>query len=344
MKLHRRLFASLVAVASLAALAVPAGASAQGVTVFADIAVSQTDIPDPVTALEELEYQVTLENKGPGVAIVGVTIDTPFGSDVVEVNDPNCQISSRGQVTCLALPALLAGGKYEVDITTRPRQVGTITNRVSATPLLPALDPDISNNVSEEETTVLQQRFTKNCRGRTPTIVGDDDGGVIRGTPKDDVIVGLDGNDKIRGGPGKDRICGQGGNDTIKGGAGVDNLKGGSGDDELTGNASNDKMAGSAGNDRVVGGEGNDRMRESGGDDIAKGGSGADRITGGAGNDVLNGAGDEDRISGQGGDDEINGRSGNDSLTGGGGSNEVDGGPGKDSCRGNGRIENCERK
>ena len=329
---------------AFAALTLPAGASAQGVTVFADIAVSQTDIPDPVTALEELEYQVTLENKGPGVAIVGVTIDTPFGSDVVEVNDPNCQVSSRGQITCLALPALVAGGKYEVDITTRPRQVGTITNTVSATPLLPSLDPDISNNVSEETTTVLQQRFTKNCRGRTPTIIGDDDGGVIRGTPKDDVIVGLNGNDKIRGGPGKDRICGQGGNDTIKGGAGVDNLKGGGDDDELTGNAANDKMAGSAGNDRLSGGDGNDRIRESGGADVAKGGAGDARITGGADDDVLNGAGGDDRIAAQGGNDELNGRSGNDSLTGGGGDNDIDGGSGKDSCRGNGRIERCERR
>jgi hypothetical protein len=343
LKSNRSLFGFAALVASLAAFVLPAGANAQGVTVLGEIAVEQTDLPDPVTALQELTYQVTVTNNGPGVAIVGVTIDTPFGSDVVEVSDPTCRVSSRGQILCDAFPALLPGGKYEVDIITRPRQVGTITNKVSVTPLLPSLDPDLANNVSEETTTVLRQNFTKNCRGRTPTIIGDEDGGVIRGTPGDDVIVGLDGNDKIRGGPGKDRICGQGGDDEIKGGAGVDNLKGGAGDDEITGNAGNDKLAGSAGNDRISGGDGNDRIRESGGEDVAKGGAGDDRITGGAANDVLNGAGGDDRIAGQGGDDDVNGRSGDDTLTGGGGNNAIDGGAGKDSCRGNGAISRCER-
>ena len=331
----RSLQGILVAVTAMAALAFPAGASAQGATVLADISVEQTDTPDPVEALQELKHAITLKNNGPGIAIVGLTFQAPFGSDVLGTSDPeSCEIDSRGEVVCTAFPALLPGGEYEVDIFTRPRQVGQVTTRVTATPLIPALDPDITNNISEETTTVEALSFNKNCRGRQPTIVGNAEGGVIRGTPGDDVILGLDGNDKVFGGPGKDRICGGDGDDVIKGGSGVDNLKGGSGDDQLTGNSSNDKIAGSSGNDRISGGAGNDRIRESAGIDIAKGGPGNDRVTGGADDDVLSGAGGDDRISGQGGDDEVNGKGGNDQLTGGGGSNTVNGGPGKDRCSG----------
>lgn len=326
---------------ALSALALPASAAAQDTPVEADISVNQTDTPDPVAHVNELTYDIILANQGPGLSIVVMTMQVPAHSDVVSVPEA-CQIDANRTITCLALPALLPGGTFEIQVVTRPREVGVITSVVRATPLLPALDPDLSNNVSEEKTTVTPLEFSRKCRGRVPTIVGGQAGGVVRGTPGDDVIFGGDGDDTIRGRGGNDRICGGAGNDVIRGGAGNDKLKGGSGDDELQGGGGKDKLAGTAGNDILAGGGGNDKLRAGSGADVIRGGGGDDRGRGGGGDDQLSGADGDDKLLGHSGDDEIVGRGGADILIGGGGENRIDGGGGTDHCRGNGSKSRCE--
>ncbi len=83
-------------------------------------------------------------------------------------------------------------------------------------------------------------------------------GGVVIGTPQDDVLTGSAGADWIYGLEGNDSITGLSGNDTINGGAGDDVIDGGADDDTITGGAGNDTINGGMGNDSLDGGAGSD--------------------------------------------------------------------------------------
>lgn len=65
----------------------------------------------------------------------------------------------------------------------------------------------------------------------TKIITNGDKGGLLQGTPGDDIINGAGGNDIIGGFPGDDTINGGTGNDHINGGIGHDVLTGGAGSD-----------------------------------------------------------------------------------------------------------------
>lgn len=64
------------------------------------------------------------------------------------------------------------------------------------------------------------------CRGVRATIVGTEQGEVIRGTPGRDVIAALGGDDTIYAGGGDDLVCAGDGADQVFGGAGRDRLFG----------------------------------------------------------------------------------------------------------------------
>ncbi len=72
----------------------------------------------------------------------------------------------------------------------------------------------------------LAQAAAPTCAGLKATIVGNNKGNTINGTPRRDVIVARGGNDTIRGGGGNDVICGGDGADVIVGGEGNDRLYG----------------------------------------------------------------------------------------------------------------------
>jgi plastocyanin len=146
------------------------------------------------------------------------------------------------------------------------------------------------------------------CDGKAATIIGTNNGEVIRGTNGDDVIVARGGND---------RIFAKGGNDTICAGNGYDFVNAGSGDDVVFGEAGKDYIKAGSGQDTIHGGNGGD---------VVKAGSGDDVVFGGDGRDFINGQG------------------GNDSLLGQGGRNVLVGGWGKDICSvgDGGRKYQCE--
>lgn len=135
-----------------------------------------------------------------------------------------------------------------------------------------------------------QEEPAPTCMGQAATIVGS--GGILAGTPGDDVIVGSPGRDIIQAGPGNDIVCGLGGNDSIRGGPG---------------------------NDTILGGPGNDTIGAGGGEDLVRGQQGADAITGGKKNDVLYGGKGADQLIGRlGAADQLWGGDGTDLCSDGG--------------------------
>ena len=102
--------------------------------------------------------------------------------------------------------------------------------------------------------------FEQRCGAAAVTLVGDDRGNVLEGTPARDVIAGLGGDDTIRGLAGKDVLCGDAGRDTLIGGSGKDRLNGGTGGDALLGQKGKDVLKGGAGKDVLKGGAGKDKQ------------------------------------------------------------------------------------
>ena len=94
------------------------------------------------------------------------------------------------------------------------------------------------------------------CQGITATIVGTQDGELIRGTRGRDVIVARGGADRVVAGDGNDLVCGGAGDDTILGGGGRDRLFGDEGFDVLKGEADADVLNGGIGVDGCYPGAG----------------------------------------------------------------------------------------
>jgi uncharacterized repeat protein (TIGR01451 family) len=118
----------------------------------ADLSVTKSDSPDPVTVGNNLTYTITVTNKGPSTA-TGVTLTDPLPGTVTFVsatpNQGNCTGSAT--VTC-NLGSLSNGGSATVTIVVTPTQAGGISN--TATVGANEADPDTSNNSATQPTTV----------------------------------------------------------------------------------------------------------------------------------------------------------------------------------------------
>ncbi|UOM36063.1 calcium-binding protein [Acuticoccus sp. I52.16.1] len=89
-------------------------------------------------------------------------------------------------------------------------------------------------------------------------VIGDNRGGGLRGTTKDDLILAGRGDDIVLGQSGADFINGGDGNDVLGGGGGDDFLFGDTGNDLLRGRRGDDILQGGAGNDTLSGAQGAD--------------------------------------------------------------------------------------
>ena len=124
----------------------------------ADLAVTKTDSPDPVTARANLTYAISVENLGPGSA-TGVTLTDPLPAEADFVSATTTQGActrtgsgkSDGLVTC-ALGTINAPGSVTVTIVVRPSRAGTLTNTATVRAGTP--DPDAANNTATATTTV----------------------------------------------------------------------------------------------------------------------------------------------------------------------------------------------
>jgi uncharacterized repeat protein (TIGR01451 family) len=250
---------------------------------IADLAVTKTDSPDPVTVGATLTYTIQVSNAGPQNATsVTVTDRLPSRTDFVSAaaTSGNCDRKGK-EVTCnignLAAD-LTKANAVTVTIQVRPTKKGTIANTVSVDSV--ETDPVGANDKAEASTKVVEPQPAASCRGFAATVTGTAGADRLVGTGAPDVIAALGGGDVVVGLSGRDLICAGGGNDRVSGGSAADRVFGGGGADRLLGRGGPDLLAGNPGRDVLKGGRGNDRLR---------GGRGFDRCYGGAGLDTERG-------------------------------------------------------
>jgi uncharacterized repeat protein (TIGR01451 family) len=247
----------------VAALLMPAVANAA----TTDLAVEQSDSPDPVTEGTELTYTVAVRNLGPQTA-ADVELADELSSQVSFVSATSTQgnCSQKGKVVTCALGDLPVEALNPATVTVEvvPKKPGTISNVARVTPGPADADPDGANNRVTEATAVIaadEGGTGVTCAGREATIVGSGAAETVFGTARRDVIKVYGGNDVIRGLESGDIVCAGGGDDTVRGGGGNDRLRGGAGRDLVKGGVGADALDGGTGRDRCRGGTGADSKR-----------------------------------------------------------------------------------
>lgn len=128
-----------------------------------DLAISQTDSPDPVNVGNPLNYQLLVTNNGPDPATGVTVLDTlPAGVTFQSASATQGSCSEAGgTVTCL-LGAIAASANATINVTvTAPVSTGSITN--SATVSGNESDPIGGNNTSNESTTVQNLNTNQLC-------------------------------------------------------------------------------------------------------------------------------------------------------------------------------------
>ena len=199
----------------LALIAASYATSAPGDT--ANLRITKSDSPDPVTVGQTLTYTIDVSNLGPDAATgTTVTDRLPANVDFVSVQSTNGTCSRNGRtVTCQVGNLGGSGSEATITIRIRPRRAGTITNTAEVESV--ENDPVAANNEATATTTVRAaggpQPQGATCAGVTATIPGTGNHDVLRGTPARDVIVARAGNDTIYALGGRDLICGNRGAD-----------------------------------------------------------------------------------------------------------------------------------
>jgi uncharacterized repeat protein (TIGR01451 family) len=118
----------------------------------ADLAITKTDSPDPVTVGNNLTYTITVTNNGPSAA-TGVTVsDTlPPGETFVSVTPSQGSCTGTSAISC-ALGSLANGASATVTLVVTPTQTGGISNTASVA--ANEFDPNLNNNSDTQVTTV----------------------------------------------------------------------------------------------------------------------------------------------------------------------------------------------
>jgi uncharacterized repeat protein (TIGR01451 family) len=247
----------------------------------ADLSMTISDSPDPVTSGSTLTYTLKVHNAGPDPATNTVVTDSlPGGVTLVSATATGggtCAVSS-GKETCnLGTVTTTTDRTITIQVTVK-KSSGQLTNSASVTS--DVTDPTPSNNLDSETTTIKKppKPSKAKCDGQKVTILGTAGPDTLFGTNGNDVISALQGDDTIYGSSGGDIICGGPGTDVIRSGPGNDVVLGGSGSDFIWGRR---------GDDSLHGGRGRDRLRGGPGDDLLAGGPGFDRCHGGRGRDTL---------------------------------------------------------
>lgn len=118
----------------------------------ADVSVTLSDTPDPVTAGGSLVYGLTVRNAGPSSAATVVVTDV-LPPEVTFVSAPDCTYTSSTTVSCAA--GMLAPGgsaSFSVTVQVGPAVTGTITD--TATVTTATADSNSANDSDTEITTV----------------------------------------------------------------------------------------------------------------------------------------------------------------------------------------------
>ncbi|HEY3129262.1 MAG TPA: hypothetical protein VGL91_07375 [Acidobacteriota bacterium] len=123
------------------------------VNTSADLSVTKTDSPDPVTMRSSLTYTIAVTNSGPSPASAVTLTDTlPAGVTFRSATPTQGSCSLSGSTVTCALGTLARSGSATVTIVVIPNSPGTITNTVSVAGNEP--DPNSGNNSASASTTV----------------------------------------------------------------------------------------------------------------------------------------------------------------------------------------------
>jgi uncharacterized repeat protein (TIGR01451 family) len=242
------------------------------VSAGADVSVTKTDSPDPVTAGGNITYAIVVANAGPSDAS-SLTL-----SDVVPASTTFASLTAPVGWTCTT-PAV--GGIGTVTCTDPTLAAGASASFTLVVNVVPGtVDGTVISNTATVTSTTTDAVPANNSATTTTTVGVGAAICTITGTNKSDTIDGTSGDDVICGGNGKDTINGLGGNDIILGQNGKDDVIGGVG---------NDTVMGGNGKDHVVGGLGVDALRGGNAPDLldALDGAGGDSIVGGLGQDTC---------------------------------------------------------
>ena len=244
--------------------------------VGADLRITKSDSPDPVSTGGNITYSIGVSNSGPSGATSLVLSDVvPPNTTFVSLTQAagwSCSkptVGATGTVSC-TIASLAAGASASftlvVKVTAGTPNTTVITNTTTITAT--STDPSTANNTATATTTV----------GTAAELCAL--AGTIKGTTASDTLNGTSGDDIICGGNGSDTINGLGGNDTIFGQNGRDALNGSDG---------NDNVMGANGKDQVTGGVGIDMLRGGNAPDVLNGqdGAGGDSLDGGNGSDTC---------------------------------------------------------
>jgi uncharacterized repeat protein (TIGR01451 family) len=120
---------------------------------LADLSLTKTDSPDPVSADSNLTYTLDVANAGPSNAsAVTVTDSLPAGVTYLGASPSQGSCSEAGGTVTCDLATLAGSASASIEIVVRPQSEGPITNTASVTGA--ETDPDPTDNGDSEPTTV----------------------------------------------------------------------------------------------------------------------------------------------------------------------------------------------
>ncbi|MBV8518369.1 MAG: ExeM/NucH family extracellular endonuclease [Acidobacteria bacterium] len=131
------------------------------VTGSADLSVTKTDSPDPVTAGTDLTYTITVNNAGPSVATSASLSDTlPAGTTFVSLSSPggwSCTapaVGAAGTVSCSNASLATGNSVFTLVVHVGASTTGSVSN--TATVSSATSDPNPGNESATASTTVVQ--------------------------------------------------------------------------------------------------------------------------------------------------------------------------------------------
>jgi len=122
------------------------------VTTCADVSVTKSDTPDPVTVGTNVTYTMTITNNGPDIATDVELTDTLPGAVTLVSATPSAGSCTGTSIIVCDLGSLANGASATVIIVVSTTAIGTLTNTASVS--LAETDTDPSNNVEREHTVV----------------------------------------------------------------------------------------------------------------------------------------------------------------------------------------------
>jgi uncharacterized repeat protein (TIGR01451 family) len=123
----------------------------------ADLAVAQSDSPDPVVGANTVEYTVTVSNNGPAASgPVTVSDSLPSGGSITSISGSGWTCSGGGTSAGCTGPSLASGARAPAIrvLVLAPNSNTTIVNRASVSQS-GASDPVASNSTADQSTSVV---------------------------------------------------------------------------------------------------------------------------------------------------------------------------------------------